>query len=313
MEDSPRLRRAAARCRVPALAWGALWTALSVLAVGAAGAAGDDPVAEIAEAIRALGPPGVLWGRVAVEEESPEGPWTPLRGVEVTLYPATPSIQAELERIRRSARDSGAQYESAVARVRAALAAHQGLIDAQSAGTPLARPAPAAASPAAPPPTTTPPTSRASGGTAPPPSPGAAAARVPPPSRSALDSRRDRFGRGPLWPRDAPPAKAAEPTAPPEPPHPFRQSTDSSGLFAFEAVPSGDWLLVAIHLAPYSGERLVAAKPRSPKPGQYFLPRATGGPAKEAEIWVVPVRVQEGQRVGLELTDRARWLVGPLR
>ena len=37
MEDSPRLRRAAARCRVPALAWGALWTALSVLAVGAAG------------------------------------------------------------------------------------------------------------------------------------------------------------------------------------------------------------------------------------------------------------------------------------
>jgi hypothetical protein len=312
MENPPDLRLAGARRRARALAWGvALCAALGALGGVAAGAVGDEPVAEVTAAIRGLGPPGVLWGRVAVEEESPEGAWTPLRGVEVTLYPATPSLRAELERIRRNARASGENYESAVARVRAALTAHQSLIDAQSAGTPLARPAPAAsADPAAPPSATAP---------APTPAPRSAAAAPPgpdragraPASRSPFDSRRDRFGQP--WPGDAPARKATEPPPSPEPPHPFRQSTDASGLFGFDAVPSGDWLLVAIRLAPYSGERLVAAKPRAPKPGQYFLPRATGGPAKEAEIWVVPVRVAEGERVGLELTDRTRWLVGPLR
>ena len=95
-------------------------------------AVGEDPVAEVTEALRSLGPPGLLWGRLAIEEESPVGAWTPLAGIEVTLYPATPALVAELERVRQSARTSGAQYESAVARVQAALAVHQGRIDRQS-------------------------------------------------------------------------------------------------------------------------------------------------------------------------------------
>ena len=102
----------------------------------ASGAVGEDPAAEVTEALRSLGPPGLLWGRLAIEEESPVGAWTPLSGTEVTLYPATPALITELERIRQSARTSATQYESAVARVQAALAAHQGRIDRQTAPPP---------------------------------------------------------------------------------------------------------------------------------------------------------------------------------
>ena len=117
---------------------------------GGARAAGEDPVAEVAAALRSLGPPGVLWGRFAIEEESPAGAWTPLAGVEVTLYPATPTLVAELERIRQSARTSGAQYESAVARVLAALAVHQARVAGQSPPPPPAAEDSAPAAPAIP-------------------------------------------------------------------------------------------------------------------------------------------------------------------
>ena len=83
--------------------------------------------------------------------------------------------------------------------------------------------------------------------------------------------------------------------------------------FAFEGVPSGDWLVVAVRVAPYSAEALRGEpKPRQAGRGQRFLPRATT-PAKEAELWVTRVRVVAAERVGLQLTDRARWLAGPLR
>jgi hypothetical protein len=50
--------------------------------------------------------------------------------------PPTPTLVAELERIRQSARGSATQYESAVARVQSALTVHQGRIDRQTAQPP---------------------------------------------------------------------------------------------------------------------------------------------------------------------------------
>jgi hypothetical protein len=245
----------------------------------AARAAGEDPVSEVAAALRSLGPPGLLWGRFAIEEESPAGAWTPLAGVEVTLYPATPTIIAELERIRRSARTSGAEYESAVARALAALALHQARVAGQ---TPPAEVAPEGSAPAAP--------------------------AVPAPAKAVpkpLPGARPAGPGGETPVTGTPEATAAAPR--------WRQRTDPAGLFAFDDLPSGDWLLVATRVTPYSAEKLRAApRPRSATQGLRFAPRAST-PAKEAEIWVVRARVGAAERVGLELSDRARWLVGPLR
>jgi hypothetical protein len=272
----------------------ALGLGAAVLAIGLGGAPalieaiGEDPAGEVAEAVRNLGPPGMVWGRLAVEAESPVGAWTPLSGVEITLYPATPALIAELDRIRQSARTSGAQYESAVARVRAALAAYQDRIDRRNPAPPSTGESRRAGEPraAGTPPTTASPASKASGS---PRSPG-----------------------GTTRPGDtAAPGNAAEEGA--EGRHPWRQKTDPAGLFAFDAVPSGDWLVVAIRISSYTAEALRSqAKPRPAARGQRFLPGAAT-PAKEAELWVTRVRVVAAERVGLELTDRARWLAGPVR
>jgi hypothetical protein len=78
-------------------------------------------------------------------------------------------------------------------------------------------------------------------------------------------------------------------------------------------VPSGDWLVVAVRTAPYAAEKLRAApKPKPSSRTQGFMPRATG-PAKEVEIWVTRIHVVKDERLALDLTDRARWLVGPIR
>jgi hypothetical protein len=104
------------------------------------------------------------------------------------------------------------------------------------------------------------------------------------------------------------PAQAKE-----ESDHPWRQKTDPAGLFAFPTLPSGDWLVVGVRVAPYAAEKLRAApKPRQSTRTQGFLPRAAG-PAKEVELWVTRIHVVTGERVALDLTDRARWLVGPIR
>jgi hypothetical protein len=269
------------------------------------GAIGEDPAAEVTEALRALGPPGGLWGRIAVEEESPAGAWTPLVGIDVGLYPATPSLIAELERIRQSARTSGAQFESAIGRVQAALAAHQSRIDRQMAPSPdesilvaeppLLPPRPAgkpAGSSSVQPRGSAPP--RFSEETSPPRSPDKS-------RRSGADTKSGTGGEARL-----------------EPNRPWHEKkTDSAGLFVFDAVPAGDWLVVATHVAPYAAEKL-RSEPKARLPsrggrgGARYLPR-TAGPAKEVELWVMRVRVVAEQRIGLELTDRARWLVGPLR
>jgi hypothetical protein len=227
----------------------------------------------------------MVWGRLAVEEESPAGAWTPLSGVEVTLYPATPALIAELDRIRGSARGSGAQYESAVGRIQTALAIHQGLVDRQSAPPPADGEPPAA-----------PPPAPAKPGSGSPPKPSGSPRR---------EGAAERLG-GEVRVGDA----AGQPETLS---HPWRQKTDPAGLFAFEGVPSGDWLVVAIRVSPYAAERLRSeSKPRQTGRGLRFLPRVVT-PAKEAELWVTRVRVVAAERVGLELTDRARWLAGPLR
>jgi hypothetical protein len=303
LEEPPGMRRGPA-CRG---LWAALLAGSVVAAPGVARAVGEDPVAEISEALRSLGPPGGVWGRLSVEEESPVGAWTPLDGIEVTLYPATPTLVAELERIRQSARGSAAQYESAVARIQSALAVHQGRIDRQTAQPPtegdLLVAEPPALKKAPPPKSATP-------------SPEAKASRS---ARSPWSTSGSLFqsDRTPLQP-SAPAAMkggagAAASGAKEEPEHPWRQKTDPAGLFAFPTVPSGDWLVVAVRVAPYNAEKLRAApKPRQSTRTQGFLPRTTG-PAKEVQLWVTRIHIVQGERVALDLTDRARWLVGPIR
>lgn len=291
MENPAWLRPGRRRGRLAAGAAAAL-----VLAAGPgrpAVEAVEDPVTDVTRAIESLGGPGALWGRLAVEEESPAGPWTPLGGVEVALYPATPGLLGELERIRRSARASGPEHESAVARVRAALAAHQARVDTQGKSPSLAQlAAPAAESPSL---------------AAEPTEPALAGSHSPSSGPSSGSGRRLGGGtRSGVTTAEAEGAGADR--------HPFRQSTDAAGLFAFDRVPAGDWLVVAIRVAPYAGQKLRGEpRPRAPSRGLAFAPRARTGPPREAELWVHPVRVEAGARLGLTLTDRARWLVGPVR
>jgi hypothetical protein len=268
----------------------ALVSALVGLGLGAVrpervAAVGEDPAAELTEALHGLGPPGMVWGRLVVEEESPVGPWTPLDGIEVTLYPATPTLIAELEGIRQSARTSSAQYESAVTRVQAALTAHKSRVERQSA------PAAEVDLVAEPPPVAKPRPTKTVG----PP-----AAESPSPQGGTVVS--GSAGAG---------GRAAGP--PPEAIRTWRQKTDSAGLFAFDSVPSGDWIVVVFRVSPYGTEKLRSEpKLKQPSRAQRFLPRATG-PAKEAEFWITRIRVIAGERLGLELTDRARWMAGPVR
>jgi hypothetical protein len=298
LEESPGVRRGPARLAL----WAVLLAGGVVAAPGAVQAVGEDPVAEISEALRALGPPGGVWGRLSVEEESPVGAWTPLDGIEITLYPATPTLVAELEQIRQSARGSAAQYESAVTRVQSALAVHQGRIDRQTAQPPTLGdllvaepPRVKKAPPKAAMPASEAKSSRAAGS-----SWSTGGSRLPsvrttlPPSAPAASS-----------------SKASQ--AEEESEHLWRQKTDPAGLFAFPTVPSGDWLVVAVRVAPYAAEKLRAApKPRQSTRTQGFLPR-TLAPAKEVELWVTRIHVVKEERVALDLTDRARWLVGPIR
>ena len=268
-----------ARTRALVLA-GAL-LGLGALSVPARVAAvGEDPTTELAEALRGLGAPGMVWGRLVVDEESPVGPWTPLNGIEVTLYPATPTLIAELEGIRQSARASAAQYESAVTRVQAALAAHKSRIERQV--VPSAEVGLVAEPPLLP-------------------KPRPAQTTEPSASQSATTSA----------PVAATPSRVGGPS--PAAVRTWRQKTDPAGLFAFDGVPSGDWIVVVFRVAPYGTEKLRSApKLRQPGRAQQFLPRATA-PAKEGEFWITRIRVIADERVGLELTDRARWMAGPVR
>jgi hypothetical protein len=245
MEESAGMTR-------PVLALGLLLL-LALPAAPPPDSAAEDPVAELTRALQSLGAPGLLWGRLAVEEESPEGPTTPLVGVEVVLYPYVPSLTADLARIRESARGSGAEYESAVARLQERLKAFAAQVVALGPRTAQAAP-----------------------GDAPRPAPGADAGLV------------------------------------------RRRTTDAAGIFVVEDLPSGEWLLVALHLTPYSPKeprnRSSSLKKKGGGGGEFggFLTRPST-PAREAEVWVTRVRVPPGDRARAMLTDRTRFMVGPLR
>jgi hypothetical protein len=209
------------------LGW-ALLTGLGAAAPAQAPPAAD-PTGEVATAVRSLGAPGLLWGRVAFDEESPDGATTPLGGVDVRVYPATPGLAASLEEVRARARDSRGQYDTAVARVQAILAAHG--TQAETAGP-------------------------------------AGQGQV---VRSAV--------------------------------------TDRAGVFVFADLPSGPWLLVAVRVSPYA--RRAAPETRRRDSGR-LLPRVAA-PPKQAEVWVVEVQVSPGGRTAAFLTDRSRWLTGPVQ
>jgi hypothetical protein len=262
-----------------------------VLALGGAEAGRADE-AELSRALGALGAPSALWGRLAVEEESPEGPSTPLTGVAVTLYPYTAGLGADLERIRGGARASGRDYDTAIARLQERLSAHATQVAALT-GAPLPAPTRSEAQP--------PPARQDRTGTR---GAGLFSGRPAPAERNADPAPAGAAtGEG-----DATPSSATGLIR--------RGTTDSSGLFLFSALPAGDWLLVAIQTSPYSA-------PRRPPPSSRassttgtlrdgFLERERPQ-AKAAEVWVVRVRVSSDQPARLLLTDRARFMVGPIR
>ncbi len=304
MEDPVRLIRVSSVRALGVLGLvGALWSSHPVLPAVAA----DNPVGEAAEAVRSLGPPGFLWGRLAVEEESPDGAWTPLSGVEVRIYPAVPGVLSELERIRQSARGSGADYESAVARLETVLGAYEARVRVASgearseASAALAR--------------------MAEGNPVP-------AAEVEAKEKEVAKEKGEaRVGQKPGGPkvtdrgegssedktRKKPPDKGVEPGGAkreeaPKPPH---RATDPDGLFTFDGIPSGDWLLVAIRVSPYVSKGQPQPRGAAARAQRFVATPQT--PLKEAEIWLTRVRVGAGERVSVILTDRARWMVGPVR
>ncbi len=244
--------RSVARRVIPAT----LLFVLSWSGAADAHAAGD--LSDPAQALAPPGPPGLLWGRLTIEEESPDGAWTPLPGVEVTVYPYVPALAAELERIREGARDSGRQYETAVARLQAALRAFRAQVE-----PPPARPA-----------------------------------DPPPPSSGASTT-----------------TPSAPPSGEPDDDGPVRRRlTDPSGVFVFDALPSGEWLVVALRVAPYAeGRSRPDVGPGRRTPDPRFTARPSGPPSRQAEVWVTRIRLAPGERIRVLWTDRARFMVGPLR
>jgi hypothetical protein len=259
---------------------GALLAVVVTLGVGEVGLA--------APATGGVGAPGMLWGRLAVEEESPEGAWTPLAGVEINLYPYTSELAGDLEQIRRRARDSGADYDTAVAQLQDRLKAYAARLEAESGG-PVAKPdgaeKPKTSSGAGP-------SARPDGADKPKTSSGAGAAAKPegPPS-----------GDNPAKPVAGGPAHR-------------QATTDSAGLFVFGELPPGEWLVVAFRLTEYTNARAQRESTRRTRAGREstFTPQ-TRLPAKQAEVWLVRVRVEPDERVRLSLTERSRFMVGPIR
>jgi hypothetical protein len=272
-------------------------------------------------------PPGFLWGRLAVEEESPEGPWMPLSGITVALYPHAATVLADLERIRDQARGSGPDYDAAVGRLQDRLRGYEVELGGQGpppapaperSGWRLFGDRPAAErraesrSPAGPVPGDRPsgvpvPGDRSPGGPA-----ASGGAGAPPAGAGPVAT--PQTGAGPV----ATPPPGAGPVATPSPASPVRRTvTDRHGLFLFPDLPAGEWLLVAIQITDYRAVRSESGQPGGRRPlgrggGGAFLPR-TVTPAREAEVWVAPVRVTPGERTRLFLTDRGRFLVGPIR
>lgn len=258
-------RRQARRPLGPSVLAGLALVVAAALPVTCEGS--DDPAADLGRAL-SLGPPGLLWGRLAVEEESPDGAWTSLVGIDVVLYPHLPGILVELERIRDSARTTGRQYESAVTRLQEALRVYKTQIETMNRQG-----------------------SRGAVPPGPPASPGAPAGVSSPGGSGA----KPEVGEGVVR----------------------RRVTGEAGVFVFDQLPSGEWLLVATRVIAYQAPPGRAeGRPedrRAAQLRQRFTPRTATGPAKAAEVWVTRVSVPAGERTRLMLTDRTRWMVGPVR
>jgi hypothetical protein len=92
-----------------------------------------------------------------------------------------------------------------------------------------------------------------------------------------------------------------------------RRVTEPAGTFVFEGLPAGEWLAVAVRLSPYGAGRAGRQDIRPSRGRERFSGSEASAPAQEAEIWLDRVRVGPGERARLFWSDRARWLVGPLR
>ena len=275
-----------------ALALGAVLLALGIAgATGDVQAVGEDPAAEVTEALRSLGPPGLRLGPPRHRGGVPRGgldaaqrdPGHPLPGHARPRRGARtdPAERADVRRPvrvgggRGSRRPSPPTRAASIARAAPLPSPGQGLV----AEPPLVA-APRAAKPAASP------------GTGVRSAPGSARRRRSRPSggaerrpRGAPESRRTRGAR-----RRTRPGSSRSPRS--------RRATGWSSRSASRRM--------------RRRRSEPSRRPGSPVGHENFLPRA-GAPAKEAELWVTRVRVVAGERVGLNLTDRARWLVGPLR
>jgi hypothetical protein len=269
---------------------------LALLAFGLGTAAGQADVGEVSRAVKALGSPGTLWGRLAVEEESPDGPWTPLAGVAITVYPYTAELAADLERIRDGARASGRDYDAAIARLQERLGAHATQVAAVT-GIPL--------------PVQTPSVTQSSA-----PSPPSAAK---PATQGVLAELAGRLGLAEK-PADPAPKDATPPGSGDAAPSSAeglvrRATTDATGVFLFKFLPAGDWLVVAIQTSTYSAPRRPPSSASRAAPGKNRdgFPERERPQAKEAEVWVIRTRVVPDEPARLLLTDRSRFMVGPIR
>ena len=109
--------RVLTRVAIAALAW-------VVVALNAADAALDVDTDAYRGALRS-GAVGTISGRATAEPRKPEGPETPLTGVEVVLVPRSAVFREVIERVKLHARDSQASYLAAVSELRRAQAAFE--------------------------------------------------------------------------------------------------------------------------------------------------------------------------------------------
>jgi hypothetical protein len=91
-----------------------------------------------------------------------------------------------------------------------------------------------------------------------------------------------------------------------------RRATDATGVFAFDDLPAGEWLLVAIRVTPYASRQAQARSSRGRQSRESrFSGRAASTDVQHGEVWVAPVRVAPGERVRVFWTDRSRFMAGP--
>ena len=269
----------------------------ALLALGVAGAPARSPrrsprtrPARSPRHCEASGRPGWCGAASPSRRSHPSAPGRRSAGSRSRSIPATPTLVTELERIRQQRTGlrrpvrvrGGARPDGA-----------RGPPRPRSIGRARRLPTEGEAPAAAPPPR--------------PPRQPACAGSPPKPPGSSRPRRRG--GRGPGGDAVRAAARRRNPQAPP---HPWRQKTDPAGLFAFEGVPSGDWLVVAIRVSPYAAERLRCASRSLARPAAARVPPAGGEPRQGGRALGDP-RPGRARRSGWasSSTDRGALARGP--